>query len=109
MARSILQKDKVCYLCPREYGLERHHIMAGTANRRISEKYGLWVWLCQEHHTGKEGAQYEKDLNRLLKRQAQRVFESIHGRGLWMDVFRKNYLWEDEKDDAEGENPEVPG
>ncbi len=92
MTRSILQDEKVCYLCPRSFGLEKHHILSGVANRRLSEKYGLWVYLCQEHHTGKKGAQYEKDLNRLLKQQAQIAFEAIHGHDLWMKVFRKNYL-----------------
>lgn len=92
MSKSILQNDKVCYLCPRTFSLERHHIMSGFANRRLSEKYGLWVYLCQEHHTGKKGAQYEKDLNRLLRQQAQKEFEAIHGHALWMAVFGKNYL-----------------
>ena len=92
MTRSILQDEKICYFCFRTYGLERHHIMAGTANRKLSEKYGLWVWLCKDHHTGNGGAQYEKVLNILLKQRAQQAFESIHGHELWMDVFRKNYL-----------------
>ena len=92
MTRSILQDEQVCYFCPKYYGLERHHIMAGTANRKLSEKYGLWVWLCKDHHTGKGGAQYEKVLNILLKQRAQQAFESIHGHRLWMDLFRKNYL-----------------
>ena len=92
MTRSILQNEKSCYFCPRTCGLEKHHVLAGVANRKLSEKYGLWVWLCHDHHTGKEGAQYEKDLNILLKQRAQRAFESIHGHELWMDTFRKNYL-----------------
>ena len=92
MTRSILQNEKVCYFCPRTTGLELHHVMAGVANRRLSEKYGLVVWLCHDHHTGKGGAQYEKNLNMLLKQQAQKAFESIHGHQLWMDTFRKNYL-----------------
>lgn len=94
MTRSILQSEESCYLCPRTYGLERHHILAGTANRKLSEKYGLWVWLCHDCHTGKRGAQYEKDLNKLLKQRAQRAFESIYSHKLWMDTFRKNYLEE---------------
>ena len=92
MTRSILQNEKSCYFCPRTCGLEKHHVLAGVANRKLSEKYGLWVWLCHDHHTGKEGAQYEKDLNILLKQRVQQAFESIHGHELWMDTFRKNYL-----------------
>lgn len=89
---SILQKDKRCWFCPCETGLEKHHVFAGVANRKLSEKYGLWVWLCHEHHTGKDGAQYDPEKNRQLKRYAQTCFEMEYGHALWMDVFRKNYL-----------------
>ena len=92
MTRSILQDKKECYFCPKCYGLERHHIMAGTANRKLSEKYGLWVYVCHDHHTGNGGAQYEKDLNMLLKQKAQQAFEAIYSHQLWMEVFRQNYL-----------------
>lgn len=93
MAKSILQQgDPRCFFCGSQRNLEAHHCLGGVANRPLSEKYGLWVYLCQEHHTGKKGAQYEKDLNRLLKQQAQIAFEAIHGHDLWMEVFRKNYL-----------------
>lgn len=52
MAKSILQKDKECYLCRRFYnlrtvrGLEEHHILFGRGRRELSEQYGLKVWLC---------------------------------------------------------------
>ena len=91
MSRSILQREKICYLCPRTIGLERHHILSG-ANRKWSEKLGLWVYLCHEHHTGKRGAQYDKDLNLLLKREAQKAFEETHSHEEWMEIFKRNYL-----------------
>ena len=91
--KSILQNDKVCYLCGSQTGLERHHIMSGTANKRLAEKYGLWVWLCgQTCHRGVDGAQYDPDKNRMLKRAAQTAFEAEYGHEKWMDVFKKNYL-----------------
>lgn len=92
MAKSILQTEKECWFCGARVGLEEHHIFAGVANRRISEKYGLTVWLCHKHHTGAEGAQYEKELNRKLKADAQRAFEQQHGRSEWMKLIGKNYL-----------------
>ena len=49
MAKSILQKDKECFLCTRMQDLEQHHIFGGP-NRKWSEKYGLKVWLCQRCH-----------------------------------------------------------
>lgn len=92
MGKSIMQKDRACYFCGKLSGLERHHVFAGTANRPISEKYGLTVWLCHEHHTGQDGAQYDKEKNLLLKQDAQRCFEKEHPRDLWMELIKKNYL-----------------
>lgn len=90
--KSILQKDRACYLCGRINGLEMHHIFGGVANRKISEKYGLKVWLCHNCHTGKDGAQYDPEKNRLLKMDAQFAFEQIHSRSEWMQIIGKNYL-----------------
>jgi hypothetical protein len=72
--------------------LEKHHCLAGVANRKLSEKYGLWVMLCHECHTGKNGAQYDKEKNLMLKRDAQFAFERTHTRSEWMKLFGKNYL-----------------
>ena len=73
-------------------GLERHHIMAGVANRPLSEKYGLWIYLCHEHHTGKDGVQYNRRMSDSVKRLAQIAFEARHSHDEWMQTFRKNYL-----------------
>ena len=72
--------------------LERHHVLGGVANRPLSEKYGLWVWLCHEHHTGKDGVQYNREKGDALKGLAQIAFEAKHSHDEWMQVFRKNYL-----------------
>lgn len=90
--KSILQNEKICYFCGKQYGLEDHHIFAGTANRRISEQYGLKVWLCNDCHTGTEGAQYDKDKNFILKQAAQAEFEITHTHDEWMRLIRKNYI-----------------
>ena len=93
MSKSIMQSgDPRCYLCGRAFGLERHHVMSGIANRPLSEKYGLWVWLCPDCHRGTEGAQYDKERNQSLKRLAQIAFEARHSHDEWMNVFKKNYL-----------------
>ena len=90
--KSILQNDKVCFLCGRTSGLECHHIFGGVANRKLSEKYGLKVWLCHNCHTGKAGAQYDPQKNKVLKIYAQTAFERTHSREEWMQIFGKNYL-----------------
>lgn len=91
--KSILQTDKVCYFCGRTYGLEKHHIFGGVANRKISERAGLWVWLCGSTcHRGTDGAQYDPWKNKLLKMDAQQAFERTHTRSEWMKLIGKNYL-----------------
>lgn len=90
--RSILQDEKCCYLCGRQFALERHHIWAGVANRKISEHYGLWVWLCHDCHTGPNGAQYNPEKNLYLKMMAQTAFEQTHTHDEWMMLIRKNYI-----------------
>ena len=90
---SIIQRDETrCFICGRMTELERHHVLGGVANRPLSEKYGLWVWLCREHHTGKAGAQYDRKTGDSLKRLAQIAFEARYSHDEWMNVFRKNYL-----------------
>ena len=84
--------DPRCFICGRLNELERHHVLGGVANRPLSEKYGLWVWLCREHHTGKAGAQYDRKTGDSLKRLAQIAFEARYSHDEWMNVFRKNYL-----------------
>ena len=40
--KSILQHEKVCFLCGARVGLEEHHVFGGP-NRKWSEKYGMSV------------------------------------------------------------------
>jgi hypothetical protein len=85
--KSILQSEKECYVCAnrliaidydkcsRYVNLEEHHIFFGTANRSLSEKYGLKVYLCQWMHRGDVGVHNNKILDNLLKMIAQKNFE----------------------------------
>ena len=98
-----MQEGRECYFCGRITGLERHHVLGGVANRKLSETYGLWVWVCNKHHTDpREGVQYNRDMNLKLKQDAQRAFQTYYSRSVWMMVFRKNYLgdWRNEDESA---------
>ena len=90
--KSIMQQDECCYICGCTHNLEVHHVMSGTANRRLSELYGLKVFLCRDHHTGSIGVHSDIFLKNRLERDAQRAFERIYGHRMWMQTFRKNYL-----------------
>lgn len=91
--QSIIQRgDERCFICGRVTGLERHHVMSGTANRKLSEKYGLTVMLCREHHTGDSGVHKNRKQADSLKRLAQIAFEARYSHDEWMQIFKKNYL-----------------
>lgn len=94
MNDSIVQDLRVerCYVCGCARELELHHIMHGTANRRLSTRYGLTCWLCQTHHTGRYGVHNNAELNHKLQEVAQTAFEKTHSHAEWMKIFGKNYL-----------------
>ena len=91
MAKSIMQPEdeKVCYITGSQYNLDCHHIMGGP-NRKLSEKYGLKVWLRHDIHMDLHDR--DNDLKIQLKQEAQKVFEEKYSHELWMQLFRKNYL-----------------
>ena len=92
MAKSILQKEKECFLCRCMRNLEQHHIFGG-ANRKWSEKYGLKVWLCPRcHRDPKEGVHGNREIMENLHRKGQQAFEKNHTHEEFMKIFGKNYL-----------------
>jgi len=96
--KSILQKHKRCFVCGKTENLECHHIFYGTAFRHLSERYGLKVWLCEEHHRGNSGVHgRNRDLGLRLMRLAQRKFEEKYSRAEFMRLFKRNRLNEDKE------------
>ena len=105
MSKSIMQGTKECYICRQllneqgifkqltPYNLEEHHIMHGTANRKVSERYGLKVYLCIPHHrTGDNAVHRCRDMDLYLIRKGQARFEQLYSPEEWMSAFGKNYI-----------------
>ena len=90
MSDSIMQNKKECYISGSRINLERHHCLHGVANRKLAEKWGLWVYLRQDIHADLH--ERNKELDRMLEQDAQRAFEEKYGHDLWVKTFRKNYL-----------------
>lgn len=101
MKDSILQKDKVCFLCGRNGAddpLEHHHCMSGP-NRKLADEDGLWVWLCGNrcHRNGPEAVHRNPATDLFIREEAQRAWESTYGtREEFMARYGKNYLDEGE-------------
>lgn len=87
--KSILQERKECFITGATEGLHCHHIFGGK-NRRLSEQYGLKVWLRYDWHNGSDygvHGKYGSKLSRDLKAYAQQramehygwTVESLYG------------------------------
>ena len=81
-----------CFVCGSPY-VQVHHCLHGTANRRLADKYGLVIPLCQEHHLGNTGVHKNSDFDASLKRLAQEKFEVVYGANTsFQEVFGRSFL-----------------
>ena len=90
--KSILQEDpEYWFICGR-YGTEIHHVFYGTANRKLSDKYGMVIGLCYNHHRGNKGVHHNRELDLRLKRMAQERFIQVYPEQDFLAIFGRNYL-----------------
>lgn len=93
MSKSIMHATKECYISGKVFALHKHHIFYGTANRKISEREGFWVWLAPEWHNMSDyGVHFNKQLDLKLKQECQRKYEETHSREEFMNLIGRNYL-----------------
>lgn len=99
--KSIMHRkeDHTCFLCMilnddirTRKNLEEHHVFGGWSNRKLSEKYGLKVYLCHEHHTGDKGVHTDKTKAQLLHQLGQKKFEETYPDLEFRKIFGRNYL-----------------
>ena len=88
---SVFQEEKYCYYSLDTTGLEMHHIFGG-GRRKISEKYGLKVWLRWDVHRKLTDGKL-KDFDMYLKQMAQMHYEgNIGTREEFIKDFGRSYL-----------------
>ena len=117
--KSILhdKKDRTCFLCMLLHGdysfkdvLHEHHVIFGRANRKLSEKHGLKVYLCIWHHeTGKEAVHRNASINKMVQAYAQRAFEKKWPEKDFFEIFRRNYILEAEIEENQEKIDAVAG
>lgn len=97
--KSILNTQKyICYRCGRYGPTEKHHIMSGTANRRLAEEDGLYVYLCHScHNEPPDGVHFNRNTMEWLRKEGQRAYEKAQetpeeARKKFMERYGKNYL-----------------
>lgn len=109
MAKSIMHRkeDRTCYLCMKLHddydtrtGLQEHHVFMGNPGRKLSERYGLKIYLCFNHHTydgGPEAIHRNNDIRRMVEKEAQKAFEKKYLCPDFREIFGKNTLDEEDR------------
>lgn len=106
MTSIMHKKDGTCYLCMMLHAdysikanLEEHHAIYGMlgAGRKLSERWGLKVYLCPQHHQNSMEAVHHNakagdKFGMLIKQQAQRDFERKYPTEDFRAIFGKNYI-----------------
>ncbi len=95
MAKSILQTEKKCFITGSTYNLHEHHIFFGSGKRKLSEKYGLKIWLRADWHNMADYAvHFNKELDRNIKATAQKEAMKHYGWsvGEFISKFGKSYI-----------------
>ena len=95
--KSIMQDEKICYRCGTTIGLEKHHIFYGSANRRLSEEDGCFIYLCRQHHTGMGGVHYNPKVDATIKERCERKYCEVYGKSIadFVKRYGKNYIDEE--------------
>lgn len=71
--KSIIQNSKQCYITGATDSIHEHHIFFGSGKRKLSEKYGLKIWLRADWHNMSDyGVHFDKELDLQIKQMAQR-------------------------------------
>ncbi len=91
----IPNNDEFCFLCKKQglmvRGSDEHHMIFGTANRKLAEEDGLTVQLCHIHHLKLHQQGYYKEE---LQQLAEQVWLDHYGKTVsdFIKRYGRNYL-----------------
>jgi len=82
-----------CEICGRDVECARHHVFFGSANRKLSERWGMVARLCPFcHQYGPRAVHRCRETDLMLKREYQRIFEANYPDESFIAIFGRNYL-----------------
>lgn len=94
MKKSILQRNKACYICGTTLNLHLHHVFYGSANRKLSDADGCVIYLCQSHHTGAQGVHFNRKIDLTIKARCQIEYMRQYNKTVedFIARYGRNYL-----------------
>ena len=69
--------------------IELHHIFYGRANRKLSDKYNLVIWVCRQCHERKHK---DKSFREKYQLMAKAKFKREHPDLNFKEIFGKEYV-----------------
>lgn len=93
---SIIQSKKECYITGCTFNLHEHHVYGG-GRRKISEKYGLKIWLRNDwHNFANYGVHNNPDLDKKIKAEVQKIAMEHYKWSVedFIRIVGKNYIKE---------------
>lgn len=95
MRRTPLPVPETCELCGLETQCAHHHVFFGTANRRLSDKWGMIARLCPSCHSAVHNNSVipfgDETFNDMLKKSYQEKFQQEHPDECFISIFGRNY------------------
>ena len=97
MSKSIIQdkKEGICFLChSRGVPLEEHHVFGGGC-RKLSEHYGLKVYLCHKcHNEPPKGVHHNRTEREKLQKFVQKIAMKYYGwsKDDFIKIFGRNFV-----------------
>ena len=85
-----------CYICHYECDTARHEIFYGTAARKLSKRYGLWVNLCPRCHRMIHKDKESKEAVKLIKAGKAAFLKAGHTEDDFIRIFGRGEIksWE---------------
>ena len=93
--KSIIQSEKECYITKSRDNLHEHHIFFGSGKRKLSERYGLKIWLRSDwHNMADYGVHFDKALDLQIKQMAQKKAKEHYGWTVeeFIKIFGRSYI-----------------
>ena len=91
--KKSLSCENVCEVCGGTYNVNRHHIFGGC-RKQTSDKYGLTIFLCDDHHENhKTGVHHDPVLMDTIHVYGQELFSYKYPDLDFFQIFGKNYIY----------------
>lgn len=92
---SIIQTKCECFICHKSpsAGLEHHHCLHGTGQRKLCDQDSLWIWLCRNCHSRlHDFNEHDKELQKLAQDTLiKQYMKQGYPEDVARDLFLKRY------------------